>query len=62
MNILLIGGGGYIGNVVGEFFLKKNYDITIIDNFIYKHNPSVTKIKNSQNSKFLRVNYTNRSI
>ena len=34
LNILLIGGGGYIGNVVGEFFLKKNYYITIFDNFI----------------------------
>ncbi len=53
MNILLIGGGGYIGNVVGEFFLKKNYDITIIDNFIYKHNSSITKIKKFSKLKIL---------
>jgi nucleoside-diphosphate-sugar epimerase len=53
MNILLIGGGGYIGNVVSEFFLKKNYDITIIDNFIYKHNPSIAKIKKFSKLKIL---------
>ena len=53
MNILLIGGGGYIGNVVCEFFLKKNYDITIIDNFIYKHNSSITKIKKFSKLKIL---------
>ena len=52
MNILLIGGGGYIGNVVAEFFLK-NYDVTIVDNFIYNHSSSITKIKKFSKLKIL---------
>lgn len=36
-SILLIGGGGYIGTVVTEYFVKLGYEVTIIDNFIYNH-------------------------
>lgn len=57
MNILLIGGGGYIGNVVAEFFLKKNYDVTIVDNFIYNHSSSINKIK-----KFSKIKIFKNSI
>tara|TARA_B100000242_G_C43041732_1_gene486057 strand:+ start:252 stop:1226 length:975 start_codon:yes stop_codon:yes gene_type:complete len=38
-NILLIGGAGYIGTVVADYFSKKNYNVKIIDNLIY-NNPS----------------------
>mgnify|MGYP006074913301 FL=1 len=44
--ILLIGGGGYIGNNVAEYFLEKNYKVKIYDNFIY-------------NNEFIKNNYTN---
>jgi nucleoside-diphosphate-sugar epimerase len=36
-SILLIGGGGYIGTVVIEHFVKLGFKVTIIDNFIYNH-------------------------
>jgi len=36
-NILLIGGGGYVGTVLSSHFLKKGYRVTVLDNFIY-HN------------------------
>ena len=36
-NILLIGGGGYVGTVLTSHFLKKGYKVTILDNFIYKN-------------------------
>ena len=33
--ILLIGGGGYIGSVIAEYFLIRNtYKVKIYDNFI----------------------------
>ena len=38
MNILLTGGGGYIGSVLVEYLLKENYKITILDNFLYEQN------------------------
>ena len=36
-NILLIGGAGYIGTVIAEYLIKKNYKVKIIDNFIYNN-------------------------
>ena len=35
--VLLIGGGGYIGSVISDLLIKKNHEITILDNFIYNH-------------------------
>ena len=34
-SITLIGGEGYIGTVVRDFFLKKNFKVNSIDNLIY---------------------------
>ena len=59
-NILLIGGAGYIGQVLINYFLKKKYKIGVVDNLIYKHklekrnkvkfhNLSVDKINNITN-------------
>ena len=33
--ILITGGGGYIGSVLIETLLKKNFSVTIIDKFIF---------------------------
>ncbi len=46
-NILLIGGAGYIGQVVSNYFLQKNYKVGIVDNLIYKQ-----KIKKNKNIFF----------
>ncbi len=35
-NILIIGGEGYIGNSLIDYFLKKKYKITSFDNLIYR--------------------------
>ena len=36
-NILLVGGSGYIGSVVVNYLLNKNYHIICYDDFIYNH-------------------------
>jgi nucleoside-diphosphate-sugar epimerase len=36
-NILLIGGAGYVGNVLSSHFLKKGHKVTVLDNFVYEH-------------------------
>lgn len=36
--ILITGGAGYIGSILSEELLKKDYKITIYDNFLYKQN------------------------
>lgn len=35
MKILITGGAGYIGSILCSYLLKKNYDITVVDNFLY---------------------------
>lgn len=37
----MIGGAGYIGSVMSSHFLKKGYRVTVMDNFIYRHQFSV---------------------
>ncbi len=38
MNILLTGGGGYIGSVLTGYLLKEKYKVTVIDNFKFDQN------------------------
>lgn len=38
MNILLIGGEGYIGNVVSSFLLDKGHRVVSFDSLLYKNN------------------------
>ena len=35
-NVILIGGAGYVGTVIAEELLRKSFNVTILDNFIYK--------------------------
>ena len=32
---MIVGGGGYIGNIVSDFLKKKKFDVTNLDCFIY---------------------------
>jgi UDP-glucose 4-epimerase len=42
-NILVTGGAGYIGSVICNFFLKKNFNIFIIDNLSRGHKKLINK-------------------
>tara|TARA_B100000029_G_scaffold513672_1_gene613955 strand:+ start:7443 stop:8429 length:987 start_codon:yes stop_codon:yes gene_type:complete len=52
-DILLIGGAGYIGTVITNYFLRKNFKITCLDNLIYNQSKSIKKFKNKRNYKFI---------
>ena len=41
---LLIGGAGYKGKVVTDFFFKK-YQVTCLDNFIFNNEYAVNSLK-----------------
>ena len=48
--ILITGGAGYIGSMLTPYLLKKNYQVTVLDNFMYKQNSLSTNcINNSFN-------------
>ncbi|MDB2701045.1 SDR family oxidoreductase [Alphaproteobacteria bacterium] len=38
IKVLITGGAGYLGSVMIPDFLMKGYDVTVIDNFMYKQN------------------------
>ena len=38
MNILILGGAGYIGSVFVEYLLKNNFKVTVYDSFVYEQN------------------------
>ena len=52
-NILLIGGEGYIGNVVGDKLLNLGYNVVSYDNLLYKNNNCVLNKINYSNYKFI---------
>ena len=59
-SIILIGGEGYIGKIVSSFFLKKNFKVHSIDNFIY--NQSFKNQKSNKNFSLLKINFANKKI
>ena len=34
MKILMLGGAGYLGSVMSEYFVKEEEDVTVVDNLI----------------------------
>ncbi|SRR6266852_4643745 len=39
MHVLVTGGAGYIGSVLVEHLLRADYDVTVVDNFMYGQMP-----------------------
>ena len=52
-NILLLGGAGYIGSVVSNYLINKNYSVKIIDNLIYNSPSSNKFIKSNKKIEFI---------
>ena len=59
--VLLIGGSGYVGNVIAEYLLNQNYKVFIFDNFIYNHDFSNKHLINLSNYKFIKGDIRNMS-
>jgi nucleoside-diphosphate-sugar epimerase len=51
--VLLIGGAGYVGNVMAEYLLNQDYQVFVFDNFIYDHNFSNKHLIEKSNYKFI---------
>lgn len=60
-NILLIGGEGYIGNVVSEKMLSVGYAVTSFDNLLYGNNLCVLNKIHHTNYKFIYGDMVNRN-
>lgn len=58
MKILITGGAGYKGVLLTEQLLKRNYDVTILDNFMYGYN-SILHLINYNNLKIIKIDIRN---
>ena len=53
MNILVTGGAGYIGSVLVEILLRNNFNVTVLDSFLYKQK-SLDKLNNDPCLKIIK--------
>ena len=51
--LLVIGGEGYVGNIVVYNFLERGYAVTSLDNLIYKNHICVKNKNHFKNYKFV---------
>ena len=61
-NILIVGGAGYIGTVVSEHFLKKGFNVTCIDNFLYENSFSIKGLEQNKKFKFVLGDLRNEQL
>ncbi|MDQ6732840.1 MAG: NAD-dependent epimerase/dehydratase family protein, partial [Nitrospirota bacterium] len=38
LRVLITGGAGYIGSILSRCLLDEGYDVTVLDNFLYRQN------------------------
>ena len=56
--VLITGGAGYIGSVLTEKLLKKNYKVTVVDNFLYKQS-SLNHLCQYKNLQIIKMDVRN---
>jgi nucleoside-diphosphate-sugar epimerase len=52
-NVLLIGGAGYVGNVITAHFLKLGYYVRTLDKFVYRNHESIQSYLGDENYEFI---------
>ena len=50
--VLVTGGAGYIGSILVPELLNRNYEVTVVDNFMYKQ-PSLASCVSKNNLKLV---------
>ena len=58
--ILLIGGGGYVGTAMTNYFNQNNHQIIIIDNFVYGHQVTNQGLLTDTNIAYHFLDYTDQ--
>jgi len=59
--VLITGGAGYLGSILTEVLLNKKYQVTVLDNLVYKQT-SVAPFTYNKNFKFILGDVTNETL
>ena len=59
--VLITGGAGYLGSILTEVLLNKKYQVTVLDNLVYKQ-ISVAPFTYNKNFKFVLGDVTNETL
>lgn len=59
--VLLLGGAGYVGVPVAEYLVEKGYQVVVIDNFTYEHQPAFLGMLGRPNVEFFNYDLTSDS-
>ena len=59
--ILLTGGSGYIGSILINYLLSKNYKVTVLDNLMYNQS-SIINYLNNKNFDFIKGDVRDESL
>ena len=60
--ILLIGGEGYIGNVLSSYLLKKGLNVRSLDLLLYNNKICVEKKRDIKNYEFIYGDFRNSQV
>ena len=61
-NILIIGGGGYIGTVVSKFLLDSGHKVKVLDKFIYNNLSAVKELQKLENFSLVNGDMSSENI
>lgn len=61
MNILITGGAGYIGSILSSLLLEKGYQVTVIDDLLYKQH-SLLSFFSHPNFSFVKGDVCNETL
>lgn len=59
--VLITGGAGYLGSVLTELLLDQGYQVTVLDNIMYKQT-SLLHLCNHNNFNFIKGNVTDKTL
>jgi len=57
--VLITGGAGYLGSILAEVLVNENYQVTVVDNLMYKQTP-LLHLCHYDNFNFLKGDITNK--
>ena len=60
--ILLIGGGGYVGSVIISDFLRKGYQVNVIERFVYNNQYSIISNLSDKNFKLFVGDFSDTEV